>query len=212
MSWERRINHPGLKAFRVIRGPDLDVVNIKADLQQKVWEEKWQKLQNAKAVALDKEQKQQIAENKTLDAQEQVSSIAKTLCRSLSKNHGVDWDELKDHSQFPNIPPQEPHPTTSPRRPLREDLSFQPQLGFLDKLIRSWRERKTEACQRRYLAAEAQWKRDVAAMEQWKISEAEVEEQQSLANARIDEKKADYADQIPERIVEYCNMVLERSE
>jgi restriction system protein len=212
MSWERRISHSGLNAFRVIRGPDRDVVNIKAELQLKLWEEKWQKLQNVKAVAVDKEQKKRIAETKTLEAQEQLSGIAKTLCRSLSKDHRVDWDELKDHSQFPDAPPLKLNPTTLLRRPLREDLSFQPQLGFLDQLIRSWREKKIEACQRRYLAAEAQWKRDVAAMEHWKISKAGFEEQQSLANAIIDKKKSEYFDQVPERIIEYCNMVLERSE
>jgi len=227
MSWERKITHPGLNAFRVIRGPDIDVVNIKAELQLKVWEEKWQKLQKVKAAALDKAQKKQIAESKTLEAQEQLASIARTLSESLSKDHRVNWDEIKDQSQFPVTPPQKPNQTALPRRPLREDMIFQPHLGLFDKLMRSWREKKTGECQQRFLAAEAQWKRDVAtiqandeasdkrfqmAVERWEKSKAEFEEQQSLANAAIDKKKAEYADKVPARIVEYCNMVLERSE
>jgi restriction system protein len=142
MRWERRVSHPGLNAFRVIRGGDPQEVNTKAELQLKMWEERWQKSQLARAAASDKAQKKQIAEAKTREAEEQLAAISNTLLASLTKDHSVHWDDLKDKTPFAIAAPQKPSPSALPRRPLREDVAFGADLGFLDKLIRSRRERK----------------------------------------------------------------------
>ena len=94
MSWERRINHPGLNAFRVIRGTDLDVVNIKADLQMKIWNDKWSKKLEQDAAALNKSVKKQVAERRTREAQEQITAIARTLTGKLSNDNRINWDDL----------------------------------------------------------------------------------------------------------------------
>ncbi len=227
MSWERRINHPGLNAFRVIRGTDLDVVNIKADLQMKIWNDKWSKKLEQDAAALNKSVKKQVAERRTREAQEQITAIARTLTGKLSNDNRINWDDLKDNTPFSAPPPQRPNPGQLPPRPLREDLPFQPSFGLLDKLMPSRRERKTAECQKQFQNAEDQWKRDVAALQMndeannkqfrialdvWETSKAEFEQKQALGNAAIERKKADYSTKAPSLIVEYCNMVLERSE
>jgi restriction system protein len=109
--WERRISHAGLNAFRVIRGSDENDVNIKAELQLKIWNEKWQRLQQKRVAVFTASQKKLLAEFKSREAQAQLSAISTTLLDSLPKDHCVNWEELRDGSPFGAARPEQPIPS-----------------------------------------------------------------------------------------------------
>lgn len=44
---EKRVFHPGLKTFRVVRGTDPTTVDFLAKWQMEAWEERWRKIQTA---------------------------------------------------------------------------------------------------------------------------------------------------------------------
>jgi restriction system protein len=234
MTYERRISHQGLNAFRVVRGSDPSDVDIKAKLQLKTWDQKWERSQEAhrqeekkKATNFAKDQKKQLALRKTDAAQKQLDAMSKTLSGSLGKDYRVDWDDLKDKTSFPTPVPQEQQPIPMPRRPLREDAIFQPQLGLLDKILSSRREKKFAEQLYRFQAAEAHWKKEVAeiqtknevavnqfkaSLSEWNNLKIEFLRNQELAGTAIDKKKADYEAKVLSAIIEYCNLILERSE
>jgi restriction system protein len=234
MPYERRISHQGLNAFRVVRGADPSEVDTKAKLQLKTWDQRWEKLQEAhrqeekkKATLFAKDQKKQLALRKTDAAQKQLDAMSKTLSGSLGKDYRVNWDDLKDKSSFPTPLPQEPQPIQMPRRPVRQDAMFQPQLGLLDKILPSRKAKKFAEQQLRFQLAEAHWqkfvddiqaKNDAAtsqfknALSEWNNQKIEFLRIQELASTAIDKKKADYEAKLPSAIIEYCNLVLEKSE
>ncbi len=41
---EKRIFHPGLKTFRVVRGTDNRTVEFLANWQMEAWDERWRKI------------------------------------------------------------------------------------------------------------------------------------------------------------------------
>jgi hypothetical protein len=43
--WEKKIFHAGLKAYRVVGGPDQATVEFKSQLQTQAWDDRWHKIQ-----------------------------------------------------------------------------------------------------------------------------------------------------------------------
>jgi restriction system protein len=234
MPYEQRISHQGLNAFRVVRGSDPSEVDIKAKLQVKIWNQKWEKLQEAqrqeekkKATIFAKDQKKQLALRRTDAAEKHLDALSKLLSGSLVKDYRLNWDDLKDKAPFPTPQPQQPQPVPTPRRPLHGDTIFQPQLGFFDKILSSRKMKKFAEQLQRFQAAEAQWKKDAAnvqtkndvanvqfntATSEWNTLKIEFLRNQELSCTVIDKKKIDYEAKVPSAIIEYCNLILERSE
>ncbi len=227
MMWERRVDHPGLNAFRVIRGTNSSDVDKKAEIQLKAWDEKWQKEQQKRTTIFVKVQKIQIADARTRQAEEHLSALGKTLVDSLPKDHRVNWEALKDSNPFPLSEPRKPTATQLPRQPQRGDSVFQPEIKLLDMLFSSRRNKRVAESLRRFETADAQWKKDVsaihakdeaknkqfvAALGEWEKARTDFVEQQSLKNAAIEKKKEEYEAKAPSAIIEYSYLVLESSD
>lgn len=179
--------HDGLKKHRLIRGEYDDVVLRKAELQIADWEARWARLQ-----ARDQERKQKegqklhqeanknLAAERTAEAQRELDRLRSTLRHTLSVNDVIDWNNLKDTSDFPEERPpkpqlpEKPEPKTIPPEPRESDPVYQPRFGLLDKLFSSRRERILAEYKRRYDTDHQRW---TAAVEAITKSNAAMEEQ-----------------------------------
>ena len=166
--------HDGLKKHRLLRGDSQSIVQLKAQLQVEEWQEKWGEVESKRLQrserALGKQQQEESkseAADRTTDAQQELQSLSSLLHATLKVDDRVDWDNLKDKTEFsepkpkPVTIPAEPVLTILPREPQRPDSKYQPSLGFLDKLISSRKARILEECARAFASDIDAWKQDV---------------------------------------------------
>jgi len=162
--WEKRIFHPGLKAFRIVRGNDKATVEFKAQLQMEAWNDRWQKLQQSTARKAKEEaaahisfQKKSLALNRTREAEEQMNALSRILRDGIEIDHVLDWEQLKNRSEFSEPSPEAPKPTFGSPAPQQDSLMFSTHLTLIDRLIPSRRARRFADSERRYLNAKAEW-------------------------------------------------------
>ncbi|MFC0273180.1 restriction endonuclease [Metabacillus herbersteinensis] len=227
----REIKHEGLHKYRLIKGNDKHVVEQKAFLQKRQWDEMWENRKEAEKkklerenVAMEKAQKKAMSEQQTLDAINEIEMIDHTLLHTLDIDDKIDWDSLKDNSRF-TVPkpksPQEPSYSSEP-----EKKFYEPKFGFFDIIFSSNKQKKIDACNKLYEDAINGWKRatddlkakfekDVAiykeTLENWNEKKKTFELEKQDKNDAIEKKKEQYLAGENESIVEYCDMVLSNS-
>lgn len=231
--WEIEIRHDGLNKYRHIRGSDRHVVEQKAIAQQLVWDEMWEKKLEAEQKRrereewhFNKERKKESAVIETQEAQEKIKELEALLQYTLNINDTIDWDSLLDKQVFPDKKPAEPRPHPSPREPLVSDKEFQPKIGLLDKLFKSFRTKKELAAELRFHNAHEAWENEKASVDaankklyltyseaskKWKDGKANFEEAQAESNNNILEKKRLYFGKDSDAVLDYCEMVLANS-
>ena len=122
--WEIEISHPWLNKYRHIRGTEKHVVEQKALAQKAIWDEMWQKKQEAERKREEKErkiqnkeQKKLFSEQRTKEAHLLLDSLQKILLHTLSIDDTVDWEKLKDNSKFKDSEPPKPKQIELPKEP-----------------------------------------------------------------------------------------------
>jgi restriction system protein len=160
--YEIRVQHPGLKAFRVIRDFNKEIAELRAKLQIEAWEQRWNRVQATDAKRREKQQiswdndaNKRVAQSKTSDCQQAISEIETLLKDSIELDHRVDWDSLKDRTRF-----DVPRPTTPPLRempPAPMSQSFDPKFSLADYLLPPLKQRKRQQAQERFDEAKRQW-------------------------------------------------------
>lgn len=232
--WEVEVRHDGLNKYRVIRGRDKREVDEKARVQLAVWEEAWQKklaaehkARERERKAQDKEAKLQLANERTREAIETLDRVENTLRYAITEGRLFDWEILKEHSSFSEKKPDPPQPKTISEAPVGTDRKYRPQLGALDKMLKSRKQSKIteaeESFKRDYDAWEKQ-KEEILAenakldkryqekLKQWEASQREFLEKQQQHNDQIDKRKEEYMGAEPDAIAEYCEYVLQTSD
>jgi restriction system protein len=151
-----KVHHPGLHKYRLVRGPDLEVVQALARVQAAEWDAIWSKkvavsqrimgVYAAKeARRLHLERQKEEAANRSAEAQQILQALRDLLTASLPESKAVDWELLKDRALFSKPAPivsERPAPPKHdpiPVAPARSSLIYQPKLGLLDKLIKARR-------------------------------------------------------------------------
>jgi restriction system protein len=170
--------HDGLKKHRVIKGSEPEIVQRKAEMQVAEWDEKWSQAEARERDRRDKEgQKRQqeankkLAAERTIEAQRELDRLNSVLRQTLEVNDAIDWEQLKDKSDFPEPRPSKPQaptkpqPRSKPREPRPDDPEYQPKFGLLDKLMTSRRERIITNCRAKFEADHEQWKREAQAID-----------------------------------------------
>lgn len=230
--YEIRITHAGLHKFRVIRGGTEEEVRLKAALQQKAWEEQWQRIEQARTrqqkreeAAYNKEMRKLLAEEQTKEAEAAISALENLLGDAATKDHCLEWPKLKDHSDYPVPKPTKPRPADIPSEPLR--MGFAPNMNWFTRLLTPIREKRMAEAEQRFRAAHSAWR--VARGETEKLNKRQMEEHdrqvadweakragwlkdQQERNAAIDNKRATYLRCDLAAVVEYCEIVLGGSE
>lgn len=187
-NWQKAIVHPGLNAYRMVRGSTEAEVDLKARLQLAAWDKRWKKRQETDArhratlahksfrerqADLDREARA-IALERTKEAERALERLDNLLQEALSAKAGFDWNRLRDEAPFSTPSPTPPELKTWPREPQRSDSHFQVspaciELSVIDRIIPALKRAKVAKAQaaeniRRnevnqlYAQAHASWK------------------------------------------------------
>lgn len=231
--YEIEISHEGLHKYRKIRGKERYVVQQKAEMQIRQWDEQWervlekQKKEKEKQIKLkEKEDNLKHAEELTASAQELLQSIENTLLYTLDVDDKINWDSLKDTSPFSEKQPKKPELKKLPLEPTQSDLKYQPKLNIIEKILPSLKQKKLNALNSLFEEDYQVWKSTIEEIEDYNLSQEkdyqnlldswekrkeEYKEKQEENNRLIDEFKGNYFSGDVQAIVEYCDMVLANS-
>lgn len=194
------IRHEGLATYRVIKDKDRWILNNKIDAQFVKWDEQWSKIVLKNKTQTEKENNQNLAEERTEEAQEKLREIENILLHTLDIDDTVDWDSLKDKKKFGvpnpikqlgsalNKVPVPPEPIYKNIPPEPNSLIFQAKLSIIDKLIKSRAQKKILQSESQYESAMIAWRQLVknitesnAQLEaEYKTSKVEFEKQKEL--------------------------------
>jgi restriction system protein len=162
--WEKRISHPGLKMFRVVRGRDPATVELMANLQLQRWEERWGKIELASSKRRKEEeaakvsfQKKELALLRTREAERQQKALEQILLDGIEVDSVLDWEKLKDRSGFSEPQPTGKSPIVGMPEPRNDAVEFRPVLNLLDRLIPNSRSRRAAEAEQRFLNAKREW-------------------------------------------------------
>jgi restriction system protein len=225
------VRHEGLHKYRVIKGNNRYVVEQKAYLQKKQWDEMWKKKKEAEKkkperenMAFEKAQKKALAEQQTLEAVSQLELLDNILVSTLDVDDKIDWDSLKDNSKFKDPKPKSPKKPSYPSEP--DQKNYEPKFGLMDRIISSSKQRKIDESNKLYEAAMNDWRektdelteryeKEVSAyedrLEKWKEKKETFERDQKERNEEIQKKKVQYKAGESEAVIDYCDMVLSNS-
>lgn len=230
--YEIRISHRRLNKFRVVKGSTAEEAQLKAALQRKAWDEQWERVeqvrarrQNREKVARDKESRKLLAEEKTSEAEASIAALENLLLDTTGKDHRLDWEKLKDRSDYPVPKPAKPQPTGLPPEPLL--AQFRPKLNLFTRLLTPLREKRMAEGQQQFSVAHSAWEAKKTETEKLnRVQEEEYETQlrdweskranwlkdQQDRNAEVDNKRVAYLHCAAQAVADYCEMVLAASE
>jgi len=238
------VSHKELNKYRVIKGTDVNFIQRQAEVQLADWEEQYSRRRAVIARGQHQSGQKERAAQKTEEAARLHADLQTLLQNSLAKNSAVDWERLKDHSKFSKPRPAKPAPLPAPspiavpREPLPIDPAYQPQLGFLDKILAARREQKEAvssalsrhnhiAWEKQKVAIESENSKRVSEHQQriksqeaghekavraWEKEKAAYHDGQRLRNEAVDEQWRTYLTGDAQAVRDYCDMVLSASE
>ena len=161
--YEIVVSHASLHKYQVVSGDDQYIVQQKAQALMARWDEMWERRQAVEERQQDRaERKQEIeasrqsAAEMTQEAQAAIDALEHLLAHTLSVDDTVDWDALKDKSDYavPESTPPEPPPKPflpEPRpKPEPSDVAYKVRAGLLGLFLPSVRERKEWEARERY--------------------------------------------------------------
>jgi restriction system protein len=91
-----------------------------------------------------------------------IESLKNTLKRTLTVDDAINWDSLKDHSNFKQPKPQKKTPPPPvlkkiPKEPVPTDPQYIPKLNVFDKLVSSRKASKVEALKALFERDHSKW-------------------------------------------------------
>lgn len=234
------IKHSGLSDYKTISANDKYILQNKIQLQIDKWNTSWNKVLEKDAIEQErysKERKNQKAELLTKEAIENLKAVDNILIHTLNVDDTIDWEKLKDKSNFSFIEPREPIKPVYKEYPSSPDKNaepFQPKFSLMDNIIKSNKESKIqyhhELYQKNYDAwlveknkidsenkkLEAFYQAEISAWQEshnaWEQRKKEFYSDQVIANSKVDTLKTSYFNNNPEAIIEYCELVLNNSQ
>lgn len=198
ISYSLELWHDGLKKHRLIRGSDSAIIRRKADIQTAEWEQKWAEIRNRDQNRQAKEDKRRFAAEQTAEAQGELNRLATILTHTLQVNDAIDWERLKDSSEFteplPHFksPPPKPEYKLRPREPQWETASYAPELGLFGRLFTKRRERIIAAMRLKYAKDLETWNFEAKAIDLENAAALKAHEEKVVAwnRERTDERDA----------------------
>jgi restriction system protein len=166
-----KVSHKGLKKLQVIKGDDRFIVSQKARLLGTHWDEIWHKkeLEDEKRLTVQKrvkeiEEMKKTALERTNKALAALDALESTLRHTLTVNDAIDWDSLKNHSDYPSPKPKKPDLPPKPvmrginPEPDPLDIKYSPTLTLVDKIIPGRRQKREDEAHARFMADLEVWK------------------------------------------------------
>jgi restriction system protein len=168
------IKHTGLSTFRVIKGLDKSIVQLLVDAQFSKWDEQWKKILERNNIQAN----QFVAEEASKDAKDKLLFLENLLNTTIENDNSFDIDSLYEDKTFNIENPKknlqrELNQLVSPDKPQLHDLpvkpnklQFEEKSSFLDKLIKSRKEKKIEFEEFLYNNAIIQWENECKNIEE----------------------------------------------
>jgi restriction system protein len=228
--WEVRVQHDGLKAYRVVRGATQQEAELKARLQVAAWNERWSNRQAALKSKLQKLQKswdndanKRTARSRTEELEGQLQALESILMDGI-RQQAIQWQSLKDRSTFTTSRPQEP---VAPPKPKEPDPSvFAPQFTLVDHIFKSRRAKKENAAAIELESARARWSDACLQADEayranllvhagktaeWALARKQHQKDQELQHAQIDALNEEYKAGKAPAVEYFCAEVLNHS-
>lgn len=210
--YELEIWHDELGKYQLIRGDSTAAVEQRALSRMAQWDKAWEREQRT----LTNQEKTMLAAEKTQEAQAALEALGSILVETLKVNDAIDWEKLKITDEYSVARPSQP---TISKAPDSADPKYQPQLGFLDKLVQSRKEERVQTATARYETDLQEWTRvkenaeNTYAMQlaQWERKRNEFNEDRDSHNAEIESKREAYFQGDTSACLSYVDMVLSRS-
>jgi restriction system protein len=224
--------HKGLNDHKIVSAPDTAMLQNKVVLQAKKWSEIWETIEEKRKINELKEASIEKALSLSQEAKNALATIDNLLIHTLSINDTIDWEKLKQADGFPEIIPAEPKAKKKlgyPAEPARAEITF----TFLEKLIKSKKEKKVRDHEERFRARILEWENEKREVDRENSQQAEEYERQlqdwrssvllwekkrhdylaerDKYNQKIDSMRSNYLAKNEDSIVEYCDMVLNNS-
>ena len=177
--YEINIWHNELNQRQTVRGTN----------KNDVWQRAQKKMQQWDRLA-EQQNKKQLAEEKTLQAQEEFQILDNLLLSSLKIDNSIDWESLKDTSDYEEVMPAAP---------------TIPKMDFITKLIPAWREN----FERKVRDQQEKYKQELV---KWENRRNEFIQKRDEENKLVDEKKEKYLSGDVNTIFDYWDMVMANSD
>ena len=177
--YEINIWHNGLGERQTIRGTN----------QNDVWQKAQKKMQQWDRLA-ERQNNKQLAEEKTLQAQEEFQTLENLLFASLKRDNSINWESIKDKSDYGEKMPAAPIP---------------PKMDFITKLLPARREN----FEHRVSDQQEKYKQELV---KWENRRSAFIQKQDDENKIVDEKKEKYLSGDVSAFIDYCDMVLANSD
>lgn len=218
------LRHTKMNLHKEVSAPELFILQSKVDALLAAWDEKFKHFQVRQLFQSGKE----AAEEMTSDAIRQQEALGRILSHTLKVNDAVEWDSLKDRSEYAmpiSFPEGRPQSSPEPKPNYVE-----PKIGFLDVLFgkkaRLLQEAQDQhdAAVRAWNAAEANRQtRHSAAVSKWEAQEAtfwadhhgkkaEFLADQAASHAKVDLLRGLIREGDPDAVIEQVSLVLENSD
>jgi restriction system protein len=201
--------------------------------QRALWDEQWEKKQQAEskrsqreAAAIQREAQKETALERTQQAQQALQEIEDLLKHALEEGLIFKWESLLKTEDFPEPEPARPPLQEVHPKPNAADPAYLPKFNFFDHFVSSWKKAKIDAAQQRFPVAVRLWettaegveKSNAAAQEKypqevaaWQVRKNEFLQSQILFNSLIEACKAAYEEKQVDAVAEYCDHVLSAS-
>ncbi len=236
--YEIEVSHKGLNKYRHIRGTDRYVVEQKAAMQKRQWDEQWgkkiqveqiadQKRRERESIIQTKEAKKELAATKTEEAKKALLSLQQTLQFTLAVDDRIEWDLLLDKSIFSDPKPIVIKSKAVPSEPKLSDAAYQPRLNLIDKILSGRMASKKQELINQYYSDHKLWTEEkekilaanraaaenlVMETKKWERRKHQYQEDQRMRNEKIMEHKRNYFAGNPDAITDYCELVLSHSQ
>lgn len=218
------VRHKKLNLHKEVSAPELFILQSKMDALMASWDEKYEQFTKKQNVLSG----HAAAEDMTADAITRLDGLAAILAHTLKVDDRVDWESLKDKSQydFPKSFP-EAKPVSSPET---QPTYTTPKIGFFDLILgrkarihaeaednfqaatRAWEDREQQRQATHAKAVEAWEKRQKAFWDDHLAKKAAFEEEQAASHAEVERLKSEVGQGNEEAVIEQASLVLEASD
>ncbi len=154
-SFSMELWHDGLSKHRLIKGESQQIVIRKAEIQIVDWNTRWEVLEaknNDRMTKLDgkryQEQQKNNAAERTSEALAEIEGLKLLLQHTLTIDDTINWEALKDTSDFPEKKPSVKKWPSTPSEPILDreptfaDSRYVVRFSFFEKIFKSMKNKR----------------------------------------------------------------------